>query len=75
MDKRRFGDLHINLPQSFEELEQSKDGHLLELFKCLSKEAVDYETKALHFSAHMFFEKPEIKKEVHSLVWNFAYFT
>jgi hypothetical protein len=31
---RRFGDLNINLPQSFEELEQFKDGHLLECFKC-----------------------------------------
>ena len=65
---RKFGDLNINLPQSFEALEQFKDGHLLECFKCLSKEAIDYETKALHFCAHMFFEKPEIKKELHSLV-------
>ena len=39
----------------------------------LDKEAIDYETKALHFSAHIFFEKPEIKKELHSLVRNFAY--
>ena len=70
---RRFGDLNINLPQSFDELEQFKDGHLLECFKCLSKEAIDYETKALHFSAHMFFEKPEIKKELHTLVRNSAY--
>ena len=58
-----FGDLHIILPQSFKELEQSKDEHLLECFICLSKEAIDYETKALHFSAHMF-EKPEIKREL-----------
>ena len=70
---RRLGDLYINLPQSFEELEQFKDGHLLECFRCLSKDAIDYETKALHFSAHMFFEKPEIKKQLHSLVRNFAY--
>ena len=70
---RRLGDLNINLPQAFDALEQFKDGHLLECFKCLSKEAIDYETKALHFSAHMFFEKPEIKKELHSLVQNFAY--
>ena len=37
------------------------------------KRAIDYETKALHFSAHMFFEKPEIKKELHSLARNFSY--
>ena len=51
---RRFGDLNINLPQSFDALEQFKDRHLLECFKCLSRGAIDYETKALHFSAHMF---------------------
>ena len=27
---RRLGDLPVNLPQSFEKLEQIKDGHLLE---------------------------------------------
>ena len=45
---------------------------MIECLQCLSKEAIDYEKKALHFSAHMFFEKPEIKKELHSLVRNFA---
>ena len=65
--------MNINLPQSFEELEQFRDGHLLECFKCLSKDAIDYETKALHFSAHMIFEKPGIKNQLHSLVRNFAY--
>ena len=32
---RRLVDLHVNLPQSFEELVQFKDGHLLECFRCL----------------------------------------
>ena len=32
----RSGDLNINLPQSLDALEQFKDGHLLECFKCLS---------------------------------------
>ena len=58
---RRVGDLNINLPQSFEELEQFQDGHLLECLKCLSTDAIDYETRALHFSAHLFFEKPNQK--------------
>ena len=70
---RRIGDLNFNLPQSFEQLEQFRDGHLLECFKSLSKEAIDYETRALHFSAHMFFEKPEIKKQLYALVNAFAY--
>jgi hypothetical protein len=70
---RRLGDLPINLPRSFEELEQFKDGHLLECFKSLSKEAIDYETRALHFSAHMFYEKPEIKKQLYAMVNRFAF--
>ena len=37
------------------------------------EEAIDYETKALHFSVHMFFKKTEIKRELHALVRNFAY--
>ena len=39
----------------------------------LEKEPIDYETKALHFSAHMFFEKPEVKKALCSLVKQFAF--
>ena len=70
---RRLGDLPINLPRSFEELEQFKEGHLLECFRNLSKEAIDYETKALHFSAHMFYEKPEIKKQLYAMVNRFAF--
>jgi hypothetical protein len=54
---RTLGDF----PQSFEELEQQKDGHLLECFKCLSKDAIDYETRALHFSAHMFLKNRKSK--------------
>ena len=39
----------------------------------MEKEAINYETKALHFSAHMFFEKPEVKKALYALVKQFAY--
>ena len=46
---------------------------MLECFRCLSKEAIDYETRAIHCSAHLFFEKPEIKKQLYSLVRTFAY--
>ena len=65
--------MKISLPTTFEELEQYKDGHLLECFLSLEKEAIDYETKALHFSAHMFFEKAEVKKALLSLVKQFAF--
>ena len=55
---RKLGDLKFSLPTTFEELEQFQNGHLLECFLNLEKEAIDYETKALHFSAHMFYEIP-----------------
>ena len=69
---RRLEDLKIKLPTNFEELEQYKDGHLLECFLNLDKDAINYETKALHFSAHMFFEKPGVKKAIFHLVKQFA---
>jgi hypothetical protein len=69
---RKLEDLKISLPTTFEALEQFKDGHLLECFLNLEKEAINYETKVLHFSAQMFFEKPELKKALYSLVKQFA---
>ena len=39
----------------------------------MDKEAINYETKALHFSAHMFFEKPEVKKALYNAVKKFAF--
>ena len=70
---RKVGDLNIELPTTFEELEQFKNGHPLYCFLNTNKEAVIYETQALHFSAHMFFEKPEVKKALHALVKQFAF--
>ena len=70
---RKLEDIKIKLPTNFEELEQFKDGHLLECFLNLDKEAINYETKALHYSAHMFFEKPEVKKTLFHLVKLFAF--
>ena len=66
-------DLKIVLPTNFEELEQFKDGHMLECFQNMDKEAINYETKALHFSAHMFFDKPEVKKALYNAVKKFAF--
>ena len=43
------------------------------MFLNLEKDAINYETKALHFSAHMFFEKPEVKKALYALVKQFAF--
>ena len=68
---RKLEDLNISLPTTFESLEQFKDGYLLECFLNLDKEAFNYETRALHFSAHIFFKKPEVKKALYALVSNF----
>ena len=46
---------------------------MLECFLNLEKEAINYETKALHFSAHLFFEKTEVKKALYALVKQFAF--
>ena len=70
---RKLEALKTVLPTNFEELEQFKDGHLLECFQNMDKEAINYETKALHFSAHMFFEKPEVKKALYNAVKKFAF--
>ena len=59
---RKLDALKIELPTNFDKLEQFKEGHLLNCFLNMDKEAINYETRALHFCAHMFFKKPEIKK-------------
>ena len=69
---RKLDDLKIKMPINFEELEQYMDGHLLDCSLNMDEEAINYETKALHFSAHMFFEKPEVKKALYNLVRLFA---
>ena len=68
---RKLEDLKIVLPTNFEELEQFKDGHLLACFQNMDKEAINYETKALHFSAHMFFEKEEVRQASDTIVFSF----
>ena len=70
---RKLDDLKITMPTNFEELEQYKDGLLLQCFLNMENEAINNETKALHFSAHMFFEKPEVKKALNNLVKLFAF--
>ena len=62
---RKEGDLAFTFPDTLEKLELFKDGHLLECFKCWNKEAINYETKALHLSAQKFFEKTDVKKVIY----------
>ena len=39
----------------------------------LDKEAINYETSVLHLSAHMFFEKTEVKQKWQSIINDFAF--
>ena len=54
-------DFGLISPTSFEELENFEGTSNLEVFRCLDKEAINYKTGALHISAHIFFEKEEVK--------------
>ena len=54
---RKPEDLGFILPTNFQELEDFDGGSNLEVFRCLIKEAINYETSAIHLSAHMFFER------------------
>ena len=66
-------DLGFILPKSFEELENFSDGSNLEVFRCLDKEAINYETNALHLSAHMFFERQDVKQKFVGILQDFAF--
>ena len=70
---KKLDDLKITLPTNFKELEQFKEDHLRNCFLKMDKKAINYETQALHFSAHMFFKKPELKQVLHNLVKHFAF--
>ena len=57
-------DLGFISPTSFQKLEEFVGGSNLEVFRCLDNEAINYETNALHLSAHMFFERQEVKQKL-----------
>ena len=61
------------LPKSFEELENFVDGSNLEVFRCLDKEAINYETNALHLSADLFFERQDVKQKFVNILQDFAF--
>ena len=66
-------DLGLIFPASFQELENFEGASNLEVFRCLEKEAIKYETNALHISAHMFFEKEEVKRDFNMFLQNFTF--
>ena len=65
--------LKLKAPANFQELVNFSDSSNLECFKCLDKEAINYKTAVLHISAHMFFEKTEVKQKWQSILNDFAF--
>ena len=65
--------LKLKAPANFQELVNFSDSSNLECFKCLEKEAINYESSALHISAHMFFEKTEVKQKWQGILNEFAF--
>ena len=45
-------------------------GHTLECFHNLDIDILNAATKAVHLSAHLFYEKAEVKEKLHSLLLN-----
>ena len=70
---RKPEDLGLIFPASFQELENFEGASNLEVFRCLEKEAINYETSALHVSAHMFFERNEVKESFNMILQDFAF--
>ena len=65
--------LNIKAPVSFQELVNFSGSHDLECFKSMEKEAINHETSVLHISAHMFFERTEVKQKLQSVINEFAF--
>ena len=69
---RQEKDLKIKMPDTFDKLESFNEGHNFECFHNLDVDVINAETKALHHSAFLFFEKKEVKEKLYSLLTKFA---
>jgi len=70
---RKPEDFGLLSPSSFQELENFEGVSNLVVFRCLDKEAINYKTTALHVSAHMFFERTEVKQISNMVLQDFAF--
>ena len=69
---RQEKDLRIKIPDTFDNLESYKLGHTFECFHNLDVNVINEETKALHHSAFLFFERKEVKDKLNKLLLDFA---
>jgi hypothetical protein len=49
------------MPETFDKLESFNEGHNFECFHNLEVDVINAETKALHYSAFLFFERSQRK--------------
>ena len=60
---RTPGQFELWCPSVFQELVEFTNSSYLDFFKNIDKEAINYETTAIHICAHMFFENTEVKQK------------
>ena len=65
-------DIKFKKPNTYAELETYDYGHTFECFHNLDIEVINAEIRALHYSAHLFYEKTEVKTKMLSLIQDFA---
>ena len=70
---RKPEDLDFILPANFQDLEDFDGSNNLKVLRCLNKEAIHYKTSAIHLSAHMFFERQDVKQKLMMVLQEFAY--
>ena len=65
-------DIKFRSLKMFAELEVLNNGHNYECFQSLDIEVINAEITALHFSAHRFYKKTEVKNKLLSIIQDFA---
>ena len=66
-------DIKFKMPKTFAELEMWDIGHMYECFHKLESEVINAETRALHYSAHIFHEKADVENKLLSNIQDFAF--
>ena len=69
---RSTRDIKFRKPKTYAELETWDHGHTYECFHNLDIEVINAEIKALHFCAHLFYEKTEVKTKMLSVIQDFV---
>ena len=69
---RSTKDIRFKKPKMFEEVLALDNGHTYKCFHNLEIDVINAEIKALHYNAHLFYEKAEVKQKMMQVINNFA---